>query len=361
MNDILNGYFSMMSRRNLTLGSIGHPVMDYDHITKEIEKNNPNLTLVDISQGVGVRSLRCMIGNTHVSSLKTRNNSISSVDPLCGNTTLQKIDISGNLLTSLAMTSCIVKLVARNNRLETLEGIEGMKCLEHLDVSENLLTSISPIAGCPRILTLKASRNKLDSLEGVENLKRLEHLNVSRNHLSSLKELGSIASLTKLVCNGNVIGSLNGIASSKSLIKLVAYLCSIADVSCLKGVTTLQTVKLGFNHIADISSLASLPHLKELEVTDNNLEDRNLLDVLSSTSLISIDLPHMLQSVSEGTRQIGKETTQILEKFLAHNKENRYNRHVSLFELIQISKILNSQTETLDSHGCLAARQIPYF
>ena len=111
-------------------------------------------------------------------------------------------------------------------RLGRLENICSLTSLWSLDVSNNLLTTLAPFSapGVPAIMTLHASGNQITSLDGLQALKgslrdldltanliehlpewvgdmlRLERLALAHNKLKELDELKSLRVLSQLAC-----------------------------------------------------------------------------------------------------------------------------------------------------------------
>ena len=107
-------------------------------------------------------------------------------------TSLQKLDVSWNNLTSLpalqALTS-LQELDASWNQLTDLPDLQALTSLQRLDVSNNKLTSLPALQALSSLQKLHVYRNKLTSLPPLQDLVSLQELNVSENPLTDMPPL----------------------------------------------------------------------------------------------------------------------------------------------------------------------------
>ena len=106
---------------------------------------------------------------------------LRTLDALPSLTTLCLLDVSGNLLTSLAplaQSSSLTDLDASRNMLACLNGLRGLGSLTRLDCSGNVLEHVPAWMGSamPQLEELGLAHNRLSSLRELRALRPLRHL-----------------------------------------------------------------------------------------------------------------------------------------------------------------------------------------
>ncbi|MCL5266512.1 MAG: leucine-rich repeat protein [Bacteroidetes bacterium] len=116
--------------------------------------------------------------------------------------------------------------------------------------------------------------------------------NITDNMLLGIDTLYNYSSYYK-------IGSLNGIEKCKSLVVLGMSDQSIADISSLSGLTSLQSLSLDQNRvIADIAPLANLINLQKLNLQSNNISDISPLKDLTKLTFLNL-MTNPITDISE--------------------------------------------------------------
>jgi len=110
-------------------------------------------------------------------------------------------ELKGYNLPTLKALMMSSNLVTGFQNLESKDAVE----LETLDLSNNIVTSLAGIGFFKELRTLNLYGNKLDSVEGIHDLPRLEMLNLGDNQLTTkdIDVLAGLPELRELVLAGN--------------------------------------------------------------------------------------------------------------------------------------------------------------
>jgi nischarin len=103
----------------------------------------------------------------------------------------------------------VEELFLNNNRLRTVSNLRSLHHLSHLNLSGNLIESLAEWhKELGNIEILNLSGNKIKSLAGLSRLRSLRCVDLSWNEIDSIEEIDEIAKLPiieNLGLNGNVI------------------------------------------------------------------------------------------------------------------------------------------------------------
>lgn len=210
--------------------------------------------------------------------------------------TIEKLDLSGNFLASLArvpVSDSLTFLRVRANGLTSLAGLEFRACpsLTTLDVSVNAITSLSGAFLPPTLRHLDLSFNAIAEIGPVVLPEGLETLKLSRNNISSLVHLRLPKALRTLQLDCNNITALPG------------------DLFTQTG--QLTDLNLAENDIDDLDELGNLPNtLKHLKLDGNQIDHPNFANILmpnlqtlsmAETGLVwlaNLTFPHSITEVN---------------------------------------------------------------
>ena len=131
----------------------------------------------------------------------------SSLEGIGFLTAVEYIDCSGNMLTSLNLSSCkeLTELDCSGNQLTSL-NLNNCTNLEDLYCSENMLTGLN-LNACTGLINLDCYDNNLTSLL-IDNCTELTDLDCSDNQLTSLNLINN-TKLNSVYADDNNIGALN--------------------------------------------------------------------------------------------------------------------------------------------------------
>ncbi|QDZ19200.1 L domain-containing protein [Chloropicon primus] len=244
-----------------------------------------------------------------VTSLEFHNRQVKGISVLEECTSLRKLDLSFNLVTSLVSMRYLKNLkVLRlyNNNLDSLhgvhhlvnlqilsvdsnkltrfEGLENLKFLHELSAAFNNLQDISPgsLPTCLRILDL--SSNGIEKLQGLSGLGKLEQLSLNNNKLRDLKGLPvSPCQLKEFQASGNEIKSIKGIEKYARDLDIVRV-----EDNCISSLSNLSKrfeeateLYLSGNKFEDLVGIENFPVVEILDLSKNRLCDIDALKALS--------------------------------------------------------------------------------
>lgn len=149
---------------------------------------------------------------TFLTSLNAQKNSLTSLaDFGSGPTNLQRLQVDFNQIEDLAGFSfpSLKTLTAANNLITAFADVpkENPMQLRALDLSKNIVTSLAGIEVFAELRVLNLNGNKLDSVAGIELLTHLTRLHAGQNQLQpvDLHALKVLPNLTHLVMVGNTL------------------------------------------------------------------------------------------------------------------------------------------------------------
>lgn len=177
------------------------------------------------------------------------------------------------------------------NRLTEVEPFEPYwEDMEELDVHGKSLDSLHKLDEfCPQLVSLDAAGNALRNLSGVPLTVR--HLRVVDNQLSELTSWTSLANLQYLDISNNDIKTLSGLKNLVHLRGLKADNCGLENLDGLKYHDALQTLRARGNQITAVDFDGTRLHkLVELDLENNQIASASGLDEL--VSLATLNLRH---------------------------------------------------------------------
>ncbi len=186
--------------------------------------------------------------------------------------------------------------------LSDISGIDHCSNLKYLNLSSYMekgnITDITPLQYLDNLTELNLSNNLIRDISALKNLKNLQILDLSMNPIDDLSVLSELVELTEVNFNSGRIELseiLNiNICTQEELEtllfhhynkepdfdkcreihqKLKANNIMLKDISPLKGLKKLKTLRLINNDIHDISPLSDLRNLDFLILTGNPVDD----------------------------------------------------------------------------------------
>ena len=146
------------------------------------------------------------------------------------------------------------------------------------------------------ITNLNLGDKSIYDVSGIENLKNLRSLNLSStdptqanaNQISDISKLKGLTKLTSLRLNNNQINDFSILKNLKSLTSLNLSGTQFEDMSLLEGLTRLTNLNLSENQISDISVLKKLTKLTNLYLDQNEISNINPLKVANKLKVLSL-------------------------------------------------------------------------
>ncbi|GAA5868415.1 hypothetical protein JCM3774_003288 [Rhodotorula dairenensis] len=187
-----------------------------------------------------------------------------------------------------------------DNSLKSIKGLEGLDALQSLDLSFNLLRSVAPFddaSPCsayhyPNLTHLYLIQNKLTRIEGVRDRTSLTYLEYGGNRIRTIENLPISANLRSLFLGKN----------------------KITQIENLEGLTGLRTLSIQSNRLTKIEGLDSLVNLEELYLSHNGLTRMEGLRNLKKLTTLDIGNNKIKEAPAEEL-----ETLTELEEFWAND------------------------------------------
>ncbi|GMM39047.1 hypothetical protein DASC09_063860 [Saccharomycopsis crataegensis] len=188
-----------------------------------------NLNSLEITSEWGIVQLGKLPNLPKLTHLNLSDNKISSV------------------VTGFSHLPKLIELNLHNNELDSLKGLDDISSLIKLDVSRNKISSIIPL-NCPKLVNLNLEGNKLTSLNGLEILLSITKLNVKQNNISDISDL-SLHSLREFDISHNPVSNLR----------------HLADFPALRSLDLCGVPVKNFENLGDIGKLRNLKSLSLFE------------------------------------------------------------------------------------------------
>ena len=246
----------------------------------------------NISHLGGIEYLRDLV------SLNLENNKVENLKPLRNLNKLSRLNISYNQITDLESVNFealqelpLRRLNLSHNRVVTAEGdilsITDMRVLmpfsslERLDLSGNLITDITPLRKLKNLNVLNLRDNRISDIDVLKNLKNLRELNLRDNRVADLRPLAGLNDLTYLNIHSNKEAvSLQPLSKLTGLQTLIMRNIPIGEeVGYLRNLTNLERLNVRNCGIIDTSVLLDMIVSGAFRDNPKTPERRSLLDV----------------------------------------------------------------------------------
>lgn len=226
---------------------------------------------------ISSNSLEAIGALTELRRLHLNSCALTDISALAQLTQLQELDLASNSISDVGVLSLMLELETvnlSNNPISSIAGLSTCSKLKSVDLSSCGINSIGSLSDKTQLETLTATNNQIVDLSPLASCTSLSELDVSNNLIVDISVLAQLPNLT--VFNGDN-NSINAIPDfDESDCKLVTFSANynlIADISGLKGITTLNTVALDYNQVEDISPLSTSANLIRLDIWDNPIQD----------------------------------------------------------------------------------------
>ncbi|EFJ27054.1 hypothetical protein SELMODRAFT_412654 [Selaginella moellendorffii] len=183
--------------------------------------------------------------------------------------------LDGKLISGIGDAPALGELALARRKIDEIsDELHSCGNLTRIDLSGNLLTSVEALAPLKKLKWLSLSGNKLTSLKGLEGLKNLSVLNCSKNELTSTEMLAKLRELRALILNDNQITSIGAFDELVNLDTLVLSQNPISSLgTSLTRLTSLKKLSLSHCEIKDLgSSISNCLLLEELRLAHNHLK-----------------------------------------------------------------------------------------
>ena len=225
-----------------------------------------NLTYLDLRENK-ITDLSALEPLTELRSLNLRQNEISDLSPLAGMAQMEELQLSGGSGSN------------GNSGISDLSPLVNMKNLSYLSLPPgSAIRDLSPLAELTNLTEISFDgswgngvSSGISDLTPLAGLTNLESLRILVSGVEDLSPLENLTSLTELQLAGSFnkvdLAPLAGLTNLKSLelqrIGNVASGLAAEDLSCLSGMTKLQSLRLDMGQLDSLSGMETLTELKE--------------------------------------------------------------------------------------------------
>jgi Leucine-rich repeat (LRR) protein len=228
-----------------------------------LDKSNISIISNESLEGSEIKLLKDvgLYGSNTITTTRIELNveNLKSISFLKSFHNLLQLEINvNNLITLVGLEPMIQleELSVKDNALYSIESLRNHMRLKHLKFDSNKLTDLSPLDGIHSLLTLSASTNLLESIPEIR-CERLERLELYHNHIFIIcdQSFQGLKNLTYLDLGRNKIEYVSG--------------------DGLNSCQLLQTIILSQNKLTRLPTPLYLPHLRNLWLGGNQLNDLN--------------------------------------------------------------------------------------
>jgi internalin A len=159
------------------------------------------------------------------------------------------------------------------NKNSNLQGLENAVNLVDLILPGHNIKNITPLSKLKKIEFLVLEGNQIKDLSPLSGLSRLESLLISGNQIKNLAPLKNLHKLTSLLASGNQVADL-GPLQKLNVEWIIMNDNKIQDLTPLKNHPTLEYLYVEDNLIQDIEVLETIPHLTEVSLAGNPLNEQ---------------------------------------------------------------------------------------
>lgn len=176
--------------------------------------------------------------------------------------------------------SCVGEGSKGNGKVNSLQGLEFAKNLGRMTLRDSEITDIAPLKNLESIEELTIANAKLRSLADIGYQPKLQRLDLEGNQITSVAPLFGLTQLSTLNVNNNRITSLEGLPlENEELRNLYAANNRIREVASLKQHKFLKEVDLSNNLIEDVAPL-NIRGIQTINLRDNYVKDFTPLEPL---------------------------------------------------------------------------------
>ena len=261
--------------------------------------------------------------------LSLANNKIKDITPLAKNTELIFLNLKGNKeiegnrdnytetqkealnkigeilnrdgtiyldVDKLGLFTNYTKLDLSNQNLTSLEPLRGITGLTELNLLNNQITlnedddvSKEILKSMTNLKTLNLQNNKLKDIKVLEELENLTILNLIGNNVN-LKDIENIIPKLLLSVDNEIMKTILNCETSKITRLYLSNNQSLSELPNLSKFTNLKELRLRNVPIKNISIISNITSLEILDLSNNNLHDKEKINFSNLINLKSIDL-----------------------------------------------------------------------
>lgn len=240
-------------------------------LERESDKAHLHLSLDEAITDEELKTITKLPWLTSVSL--NRCDKITDITPLASLPKLAYVDLSGTSVKTLAPLAKLKNLteidLGSNITIEDLTPLKGLGKLKKLKLP--MIKNIAPLAGLSSLRELELGTAP-DDWGVVQKLVRLEVLKVSFVELTDLSVVGGLKDLRVLeISIGKRLADLSALKALTKLTSLRLQQTAVKDLAPLGGLTSLESLVVAQAPVEDIAPLASLTKLVDLNLSDTKV------------------------------------------------------------------------------------------
>lgn len=248
----------------------------------------PNLDTL-VLDGQGVTDID-ELSNHSPTRVSLRDNQIVDISPLCKDTKLQVLNISGNPITTiepLGEAENLTELYISETNVSDISCLSGSK-LSAFDCTDTAITNYSVLESMEWLSTLRLSGVGAEVIRFINTKPGIRFLGLYNSDISSIEELSELKYLECLdIGDCSQVTSLDGIEQYPKLNYLGISRTGITDITALPGVKGLERLDIAYTDIKDYESIKECPGLlvvfidrsQEADVQEVKQDDCEILTV----------------------------------------------------------------------------------
>ncbi|MEK4114467.1 Leucine-rich repeat (LRR) protein [Paenibacillus sp. DS2363] len=159
------------------------------------------------------------------------------------------------------------------SKISNLQGLEHAVNMTDLFLPGQNIKNIKPLNKLKKLMFLAVEGNQIADISPLLGLTNLQNLVMDNNKIKSLAPLKNMRKLTSLLASGNQVTDLSPLQKLK-LEWVIMDDNKIQDLTPFKNHPTLEYLYVEDNLIEDISVLETIPHLTEVYLANNPLNER---------------------------------------------------------------------------------------
>ena len=299
-----SGLISPIRKATYTVAGVIEPITFSDNaldalVRKTLGKGAEDVIMTNELWGIekltlsaDVKELRQLSNFIGLKELKMNSVAVSDLSVLTTLPLLQKLDVSGCIL-SAAHLRTIGELTQLNElNLSTcaatnIDALANLKKLTILDLSNNVITDVMALTQMTALTELNLSNNPITALQSLQYCEKLDKLNLSGCDIESLEALSGLVNLKSLNLSNNKISSIEPLQNCVSLENLDISYNTVKDITTVEKLTALQDFSAGHNTIASLPKMPA--KLIRVDLSYNKLTKIDGLQNRSMLNYLNID------------------------------------------------------------------------
>lgn len=261
--------------------------------------NLPNLHTIDLS-GTPLENLSSLQNLSRIALIKLSSTGLTSLEGAQNWKGLVSIHFENNHISDLSPLAELrpVFIEGRHNQIVDLTPLASLHSLRGLDLSHNLISSVAPLSGLVNLgvwdMTTASSGSLVKSF--------FSGLKLNGNSIQDISPLVALKRINRLELEGNQLEDLSVIKKISALEMLSVAGNKLTDLSPLEGHPSLVILTLGHNPITSLRTINTIPNLKVLFVNSRNAQEwDDLCKILNENKTIfdlkidsSLPAPYLL-------------------------------------------------------------------